>query len=303
MPPHDLLSLQLFAAVVELRNIAAAARANNIAPSAVSKRISDLEARIGAALLYRLHDGVAATPAGEALYGHAKRIERILADADAELSEFARGARGHIRLWSNWSAIAQFLPDDLALYAQAHPDVRIELKVDVSHAIVEAVISGDADVGIYSDDIGPTTLCERVYRRDRLVVVAPRGHALEGRASVTLAEVAAHPIVSLGGQSSLKARLVLEAEKLGAPLRVKIEVLDFDAVRGLVSAGLGVSVLPQGAVEPYLGGELAIVAIPLDEPWAVRSLMVGVRSPEGVSLSARQLIDCIAPPLEPASVP
>ncbi len=295
MPPHDLLSLTLFAAVVEHRNIAAAARARNIAPSALSKRIADLEDRFGALLFRRLRDGVEPTAAGEALYGHVKRVENLLAEADAELAGFVKGARGHVRLWANWSALAQFLPEDLALYAQRHPDVRIELKTEASAAIVNAVASGEADVGIYSDHVGPTALRERVYRRDTLVVVSPAGHPLAGLERATLRDLSDHPIVALGGGSSLRSRLEAEMEALGLPLRVKIEVLDFDAVRGLVAAGLGVSVLPSGAVAPHLDGELAIASTPLDEPGARRSLMIGVCPKRTLTTAAHDLVEAIAP--------
>ena len=165
MNQYDLVSLQLFVAIVDQGNIAAAARSNNIAASAVSKRISDLEARLGVALLYRLRDGAQPTPAGQALYRHAKNIEHILKDASSELSEFALGARGHVRLWASVSAVTQFLPDDIAAFVQSYPEVRIELREDVSLNIVEAVRTGFADVGIYSVHIGSTDLQERVYRR------------------------------------------------------------------------------------------------------------------------------------------
>ena len=298
MISHDLTSLLLFAEVVEQRNIAGAAREKNLATSAASKRISDLELRMGTALLNRLHNGIIPTPAGEALYNHVKRIESILQDVETEIGEYARGARGHVRIWANWSALAQFLPEDLAMYAQRFPDVGLDLKVDVSGAIVEAVSMGEADIGIYSNHIGPTSLCERVYRRDTLVVVAPRGHAFEGRASVSLRELSEHPIVSLSVKSTLSTRLAAEAAVIGVPLRVKIEVLDFDSVRGLVAAGLGVSVLPQGAVEPYLGGDLSIISVPFNEPWATRSLMIGYRAEEALTAAARDLIMCLAPGLD-----
>lgn len=293
---HDLTSLRLFAAVVEQGNIAAAARAQNIAASAVSKRISDLEARLGVPLLYRLREGVAPTPAGQSLYAHIKRINHILENSDAEMSEFARGARGHVRLWANVSAVTQFLADDLVAYTAKHPEVRIELREDVSHRVVDAVANGTADVGIYSTHLGETGLSERVYRRDTLVVIVPRGHALEGRDVLRFAEVAAHPLVGLQHGSSLLAFMNEEAERAGLSLRMKVQVFGFDGIRCMVAAGLGIAIVPSGTALPYLSADGApISAIKFDEPWAVRTLAIGCRDFASLAVPARELIESVAP--------
>ena len=84
------------------------------------------------------------------------------------------------------------------------------------------------------------------------MVIVPKGHELEGRESVRLKEIAAYPQVGLQEGSSLQARLLAEAERLGVPLRLRVHVFGFDGVRGMVAAGLGVAVLPEGAVVPYL---------------------------------------------------
>ncbi|HEX2518927.1 MAG TPA: LysR family transcriptional regulator, partial [Castellaniella sp.] len=94
--PFDFESLQVFLAAVEERSIFAAARRNHIVASAASKRISVLEERAGTALLYRHSRGVRPTPAGEALYHHAKRLDEHLRRISDELSEYANGVRGHV---------------------------------------------------------------------------------------------------------------------------------------------------------------------------------------------------------------
>ena len=76
---------------------------------------------IWVALLYRLREGIEPTPAGDALYRYVKNMARIAEDMDAELSEFSSGAKGHVRLWANTSAVTQFLPEDLALYVNELP--------------------------------------------------------------------------------------------------------------------------------------------------------------------------------------
>ncbi|SFM15736.1 LysR family transcriptional regulator [Methylobacterium pseudosasicola] len=290
----DFVSLRLFAAVVEHRNIAQASRLHNIAASAVSKRISDLEARTGTALLYRLREGVEPTPAGHALYRYAKLMARTADELQAELSTYAEGEKGHVRLWANTSAVTQFLPEDLAVFTQQFPDVRIELREDTSQRIVDAVKDGFADIGVYSDHIGPVDLCKRTYRRDTLMVVVPTGHALAGRQAITLEETSAYDHVGLQEGSSLQARVMEESARLGLPVRMRVQVFGFDSIRRMVEAGLGIAILPQGAVLPYLVNN-KLVALELRDAWASRSLMAAFRDEAALPRSARALLACLCP--------
>ncbi|WP_165435283.1 LysR family transcriptional regulator [Bradyrhizobium sp. Leo121] len=290
----DLISLRLFASVVEHRNIAQASRANNIAASAVSKRVADLEARFGVALLYRLRDGIEVTPAGEALYRYVQSISRIAEDMDAELSEFSSGAKGLVRLWANTSAVTQFLPEDLASYVAQYPEVRIDLREDTSDRIVQAVGQGTADIGVISDQIDHSSIETRLYRRDTLMVIVPKGHELDGRDSVRLGETASYQHVGLQAGSSLQAKILTEAKTSDIDIRMRVQVFGFDGVRRMVEAGLGVAVLPEGAVLPYIEkGEFA--AMNLNEPWAQRSLLVGYREFRSLPVVARAMIECFAP--------
>ena len=149
----DLLSLRLFIATAETGAIARAADASNIAPSAVSKRIAQLEQSVGAALFFRRQRGIELTPAGEALARHARSVLRLLERMDGELSEFSSGVRGVVRLSGNPSAVIQFLPEDLDAFIRLHPSVQIKLHEDMSVAILQAVRDGLTDIGIYSGNV------------------------------------------------------------------------------------------------------------------------------------------------------
>ena len=101
----DLTSLQLFVAVCELGSIGKAAEREFIAASAVSKRLSDLETTLDTPLLYRHTRGVDLTPAGESLLHHARSVLFSLEKMQGELSEYADGVRGHVRVHASISAI------------------------------------------------------------------------------------------------------------------------------------------------------------------------------------------------------
>ena len=287
---YDLYSLQLFLAVALHENIAKAAEAQNIAASAVSKRISDLEQSIGTPLLYRRQRGVGLTPAGQELFRYAQSIDRMVEEMEANMSEFADGLRGHIRIAANTSAITQFLPEDLAEFVEIHPDLRLELTELTSDSIVTAVKEGLADVGIFSGMVDAQDLDVVTYRQDTLVVIAPRGHSIGSLANARLCDIAGHSLVGLQTGSSLKAFLTAEAAKQGSRLRTRVEVVSFDGVRRMVEAGLGIAVLPHGAAEPYLESS-NLVLVPINEPWATRCLKLGVRARGAVNRPIRLLIE------------
>src|SRR6185369_16542986 len=116
--------------------------------AAASRRISQLEDQFNVQLLYRTARGVELTPAGHALAQHARTLMSGLDDMRAEITDYSKGAKGLVRIQANASALAQYLPDDLASFAAAHPAIKLALEEERSAAIVEAVRSGAADVGI-----------------------------------------------------------------------------------------------------------------------------------------------------------
>jgi DNA-binding transcriptional LysR family regulator len=290
----DLVSLSLFTLVVRSGSISKGAEHAHLAVGAASKRISDLEAAVGAELFDRHSRGVTLTAAGQALHRHALRI---LADVDqlaAELSDHAQGVVGVVRLWANTSAITQFLPAELASFHASHPGVRIQLQEQDSHPVVLAVLEGRADLGIFAERTPALGLQTRPYRHDRLVLVVPHGHPLAGRDALAFAEALEYDFVSLAQGTSLFQRLALETGALGKPLRVRIHVRSFDAMCQMVAAGLGVAVLPDAAVQPLVQA-LGLRKVELAEPWVRRELLLGARDLAALPRPARSLLDHLVP--------
>src|ERR1700733_14665109 len=185
----DIESLRIFVAVIEEGSIAAAAGRTHLVASAVSKRVSDLEGDAGTPLLYRHSRGVQATPAGDALYRHAKQLIEYLQKISDELSEYSDGLRGHSRIYVNFTAMVQYLPNVLRSFLRANPKVRIDMVEKSSDEVVQAIASGVADLGICcatEDSLGD--LQWRPYSIDKLVVIVPSDHRLAGHASMTFAE-------------------------------------------------------------------------------------------------------------------
>jgi DNA-binding transcriptional LysR family regulator len=180
----DQVTLRLFIAVCEEGTIARAAEREFIAPSAVSKRLADLEALVDVALLSRGQRGVRATAAGEALLRHARLIMRGHERLQAELSEYAAGARGHVRVLANVSSMVEFLPEALSVFLRANPAIRVDVEERVSADIVRGVEEGVADLGICRDTVPLGSLHTLPCRADHLALIVPRAHPLAGEPQI-----------------------------------------------------------------------------------------------------------------------
>jgi DNA-binding transcriptional LysR family regulator len=135
----DLVDLRLFLFVVEAANITHGAARAGMALASASERIRLMEESLGAPLLERHRRGVRATPAGAALVHHAQLVVQQLERMRGELSEYADGFRGRVRLFANTTASAEFLPAALAAFLSQHPQIDIDLEERSSRDIVRAV--------------------------------------------------------------------------------------------------------------------------------------------------------------------
>jgi DNA-binding transcriptional LysR family regulator len=296
----DLTSLQLFVAVCELGSIGKAAEREFIAASAVSKRLSDLEATLGTALLYRHTRGVNLTPAGESLLHHARSVLFSLEKMQGELSEYADGVRGHVRVHASISAIVQFLPEDLGRFIREHPQVKIDLEEHLSTEVVRAVQEGAADLGICNTRVLPGhALQTRPYRQDQLVLIVPRRHALARQTAVAFEDTLAFDHVGLHSNSSIYLAMRDAAAAAGRSIRLRIHVTGLDAMCRMIHNGLGVGVMPRRAFELMHGvGDLECVR--LTDSWAIRSLDLVARDFSTLPVTARLLVDHLGAGIEEA---
>jgi DNA-binding transcriptional LysR family regulator len=289
----DLVTLRLFIAVVEEASIAKAAEREHLAPSAVSKRLADLELALGVPLLERHRRGVTLTSAGEALLSHSRRILRDLTRLESEMGEFTaetKGARGHICASANESALFGFFPDALGRFMRDYPNVTVELRPDTSTGVVHAVREGAADLGIFWGDQPVDNLDVMPCYVDRLVVVAPANHPLVGRRNLRFEELLDYTLIMQEPYSSIQALVERLAREAGRVLRSRIRVAGFDAVCRMAQAELGIGIVP----DYFVTGRAAamhIAEIPLDEPWASRLHKLCIRQAEELPPATRLLVD------------
>ena len=285
----DLVSLTLLVRAVDTRSLTKAAEQTHLALAAASRRISILESRYGVQLLYRSSHGVEPTPAGKALVFQARQMLALSEKLQAELSDYARGVRGHIRIEANTSAITQFLPSDLVTFSAAFPDVKLDLAENRSWAIVQALHEGKIDIGIVMENVDRGGLASYEYRRDRLVAVVPREHPLRVQ-QIEFEKLIKYDLVGLDSSAATMQLLAKAALAIGEPLRLRVQVYSFEAVCKLVQAGMGIGILPDAAARNFEPG-MKLRLIQLTDAWAERRMFVCVRDLASLTTIGRKLVE------------
>ncbi len=287
----DPVSLRLFVAVMDTGTIAAAAEREHIAPSAVSKRLSDLEDTLRTTLLARSNRGIDPTAAGQELLVLARSVLNDLDNIQARMHDFAAGTRGLVRVFANISAITAFLPSALKSFLVRHPGVQVQLQERISTAVQQGVAGNTADVGIYArGDTDLDGIVSLPYRRDELAVVAPPDHALAAQERAGIAQALAYDWVGLHTGSHINQELLKAAREHGVPFRCRMQVTSYDALSRMVEAGMGIALMPRTIADRYARLE-GLRVLALDEPWARREFRIAVRSIEGLTPAARLFVD------------
>ncbi|KPU91637.1 LysR family transcriptional regulator [Variovorax paradoxus] len=284
----DLDSLALFLRAVECGSLSKAAAESHMVLSAASRRIAMLESQFGVTLFQRSSRGVTVTGAGESLAVHARLILRDVDRMRADLSDYAQGATGRVRLQANASAMGQFLPDDVASFRRAYPEIRVDVEEHRSVWIVQAIRERQADVGVITGETSDASLNFIPYRMDRLVAVVHRRHPHRGR-EVSFEQLLDFDFVGLESDSAI-ARTIEDAAALARKvLRLRVQVKSFEAVCRMIEAGMGVGILPEGAAATYRK-EMGLRFLNLTDAWASRRMYICTRQ-ETLGFPQRRLVD------------
>ncbi len=286
----DLADLSLFRHVVDAGSITAGAQRAHLALAAASTRIRNMESALGAALLVRGRAGVTPTQAGRTLLQHARAILRQAERLREDLGAYAGGLVGQIRVLSNTNALTEFLPEALSSFLTANPNVSVDLEERLSDEIVGLIAEGVADLGIVAGTVDMSALETYPFRKDRFVLAVSRDHPLAKRSKVAFAQVLDHDFVGLDRASALQRFLADKAARIGAPLRLRVQLRSFDAVCRLVECNVGIGIVPETTAR-RTAKAMAISVVALTDAWAARELTICVRSTRELPPYARKLVE------------
>jgi DNA-binding transcriptional LysR family regulator len=286
----DLVDLQLFIAVADARSITQGAFRAHLALASASARIKGLEAALGVTLLKRGRRGVELTAAGESLLDHARIVMHHVDAMRGDLAAFASGAKASVHLLANTSGLSEHLPKALAAFLREHPDINVDIEERESTDIAAAIVAGAADLGFAAEHALPEHVERFLFSEDRLTLVAARRSAFAGRRQIDFADVTACDFVGLTSSTALQSHISKHAASLGARLRFRARLRDFDAICQMVAAGVGIAVVPEAAAK-RCARSMPIMMIRIRDPWANRRLAICARSFKTLTRPAKQLAE------------
>lgn len=252
------IHLQTLVEVVKSESFAVAARRLGYTASAVSQQMGALERAVDVPLFEREPHGVRPNSTARLIAHRAVEVLAAFDGLDEEVRGIAQGRRGRLRLGAFPTASARLVPHAVAGLCEARPDAEILLDEAEPDQLIPAVLAGELDVAVvYAYDLVPHNWPSELTRtplvHERLVVLVPDGHRATRRRTVRLADLRDERwIGSRTGTEGATCLLRLCAAHGFVP-NVAFRSNDYDAVGGLVSAGVGVALVPALGYQPHQG--------------------------------------------------
>lgn len=251
--------LASFLLVVDTGSMAEAARRLDLSAAAVAQQIRALEREFGAPLLARAGRTVSLTPAGDRIVAQSRALLRDLADMKIVAND--QHATGELRLGTINTALHNFLPDILADFTQANPQVKVFIQSGTSAELYDALNQGDVDAAVCTHPVFavPKAFAWRLLREEPLVVIAPRRLAARDPHDL----LAHAPLIRYDRTLSGGREADRYLRRMGIVPNERLELSSLLAIAMMVDRGLGVSLAPD--VASPLTGDLALARLPLPE--------------------------------------
>ncbi|MEP6639835.1 MAG: LysR family transcriptional regulator [Chloroflexota bacterium] len=265
--------LRLLAAVIEHGGFSRAGDALGLSQPAISHQLKALTTAIGIPVLEIIGRRVQLTQAGELVYEHGKRILAEFESAGIALDELRGLHRGSLRLAGDTTVGIYVLPDLLGAFRHEHPSVEVRLGVDNRKGLYERLVRNEADFVVSGRpwDNPSIPLIAQPFLANELIAIASPRHRLASRKRVTLAELAAEPLIVREPGSGTRETMEEAFREAGVSMRPVMELASNGAIKRAVAQDLGVSILSRYAtgLEMQIGhlAELPVVGFPLRREW------------------------------------
>jgi len=273
--------LRQFVVVAREQHLTRAAELLGVPQPTLSRSMSRLEAELGVSLFDRPGRSIRLTRQGRALLDAAERSMATLAAALDRITGESDPARGRVALGFLHTLGGEMVPGLLRDFRAERPLVRFGLVQDSAHGLLARLRAGEIDLCLTAPLPDGPEVRARTLTEQRIDLFVPAGHRLAGRRGVRLAEAAAEDFIVMEPGYGLRAITDELCRAAGFEPRIAFEGEEADTARGLVGAGLGVSLLPVTASSLT---DPAVAAVRITEPRAART--VGIAWLAGRPLAA-----------------
>ncbi len=236
--------LKAFCLVVEMKSFSKAAEAKFISQSAMSHLIKNLEDELGVRLLSRQSKSVTTTPAGRLFYSHARKILGQYKEMENDVYRLTKTVKGPLYLGASTTAGIYLLPQVFYNFSKAYPEVKIELSVSNTEAVINLLLEGKIDIGIVEGNLKNPVVCAEAIAEDEIVVIASEDNPLAKKNNVAPQELLSQPFImpEIGtGIREFIDDFVQEMKYDPNKISVTMSLGNPEVIIQMVQSGLGIS--------------------------------------------------------------
>jgi len=248
----EIRQLRYFSAVAETGSFTRGARREHVSQPSLSEQIKQLESKLGSELFDRLGQVTKLTAAGKTFYRAAQSVLKRLGKVRSKIQDAQNPHGGAVTVGGSPTVAPYFLPTALASFKRKYPLVRLRIVEESSDQLLQDLRKAAVDLVLLQIPVGGREFASEELTREPLYLAIPTGHRLASRRTIGLEELKEDPFLMLS--DGLFRRAVLDAlRKARVRPRIVAEVHGLATILALVSAGVGVSIVPQMAMETKRG--------------------------------------------------
>lgn len=277
-----------FIHAAESTTFAEAAEKLHVTQPALSSAIKKMEQQIGGLLFSRTTRRVELTPEGQTFLPTAKRLVSDWDEAIQDMQNLFAMNQGTLRIAAMPSFAESRLPISLKQYHKRWPNIRIRVMDVVMEDVIDAVLSGRAELGFTFEPDNMDGLEFSPIGQDQFIGVVPPNHPLSSAESVDWKTLLSYPFVAMNRESAVRRWTEDIAQAVG-PLKIIAETSQLGSLGQLIAQGLGISVVP--ALCQQQMERKGLLCLPIDDKQLVKSVGIIRRQRGSVSIAAQALWD------------
>ncbi|WP_138414605.1 LysR family transcriptional regulator [Aquibacillus sediminis] len=242
----ELRQLRYFMEVAEREHVSEAALNLHVAQSAISRQIANLEDELGVTLFEREGRNIKLTQIGKVFLSHTKTALKAIDHAKKQVDEYLDPERGSIKIGFPTSLASHLLPTVISEFNETYPNIAFQLRQGSYRFLIDAVVNREIDLAF----LGPVPSDQRnivtnILFTEQFYALLPEKHRLADKSTIHLNDLRNDAFVVFPKEFILHKLVVDGCRQAGFSPKVSSEGADLDAIKGLVSAGIGVTLLPE----------------------------------------------------------
>ncbi|MDI3254868.1 MAG: LysR family transcriptional regulator [Bacillota bacterium] len=245
----ELHQLRYVCAIAEMGSFSRAAEHCHVAQPSLSQQVSKLEEELGTRLFDRLGRRVRLTDAGRAFLARARAILQEVEAARFEVDDARKNTKGSITVGVIPTVAPYFMPARVAAFTHKYPEATLKIVEETTPVLVDRVRDLSLDMAILALPLRHREFVITPLLREPLFAVLPRDHPLACQSQVSLRDLRTEPFVLLRDSHCFHGVALAACQRARINPHVVFESGQFSSLLGMVSAGVGVSIVPAMAVD------------------------------------------------------